>query len=325
MTERILLAVDAGGTRTRCAVASSAGPLLGIGGGGPGNHILAGWEVARDSVSAAISAALAAAGRPRLDAAVAGSAGVGANGEGREVVESLLAELLPETAVIRATGDMVTAFHGALRNPIGIVSCAGTGSVCFGRNRHGRTRQVGGWGHLMGDEGSGYDIALQALRAVARAHDGRGPETALAAGLSRRAGVATPIELAFQVYGGDLGRDRLAALAVEVTAAARRGDAVAAGILTAAAEELALAVVATARHLDMDEPAVSYAVAVFDAGAAILAPFSARLHRDLAGARVVPPLLPPIGGALRLALEAAGHRESDDVLERWRSSLAEAG
>jgi glucosamine kinase len=322
--ERILLAIDAGGTHTRCAIAASDGRLLGRGSGGPGNHILDGWQTARDSLASATAEAIASAGDPRLDAAVAGSAGVGPNGEGREVVEALLAELLPGAERRRATGDMVAALWGALRTPEGVVVSAGTGSVCLGRNAAGAMRQVGGWGHLMGDEGSAYDIAIRALRAVARAEDGRAPATALRAALLRRAEVGSPIELALQVYGAPHGRERLAGLALAVAEAAGEGDATAREILRHAAEELACAAATAMRALALEEGVVSYAGAVFAAGAAILEPFAGYIRQAAPRARVEPPFLPALGGALRLALRDTGDAERLDVLERWRENVGGA-
>lgn len=321
MPERVLVAIDAGGTRTRCVVASSAGAVLGAGLGGPANHILSGWEQARSSLAGAIEAAMRAAGRPRVHAAVAGSAGVGPNGEGREVVEALLAELLPDAERVSATGDMVTAFWGALRAPEGVVSSAGTGSVCFGRNARGEVRQVGGWGHLMGDEGSAYDIAVRGLQAVARATDGRASPTALTAALLRRTSAATPIQLALHVYGSGSSRERIAALAVDVVETARAGDEVASAILRLAGGELALAVITAARALGLRQPRVSWTGSVFDAGDLVLEPFVRDIRAALPQADVAPPFLPPLGGALRLALAACGEAESERLLEAWREPL----
>jgi N-acetylglucosamine kinase-like BadF-type ATPase len=320
VSERILLAIDAGGSGTRCVVASSTGTILGSGSGGAGNHILDGWELAKASLAEATGAALTAAGRPRLDTAVAASAGVGAAGEGKEPVEALLAELLPGARVVRATGDMVAALWGALREPIGVVVAAGTGSVCFGRNRAGETRQVGGWGHLMGDEGSAYDIALRALRAVARAEDGRGPATALREHVLRALEASSPIEVALQIYGSQ-SRERIASLARVAGEAALGGDEAARAILRDAGEELGLAAASALRVLGLESGVVSYAGSVFDAGAAILVPFAATVARAMPAARVEPPFLPVLGGALRLALRDAGEAENAAVLEAWRAAL----
>lgn len=326
--QRIVLAIDAGGSSTRCVVVSGDGTVLGAGRGGPANHILNGWDTACASVRTATGEALQTAGvlADAVGAAVIGSAGVGPNGEGREPVEEFLATLVPRAAV-RTTGDMVTAFWGALREPVGVVVSAGTGSVCFGRNRRGATCQVGGWGPVMGDEGSAYDIATQALRAVARAADGRAPHTELITALAAALGGQTALEIAIRVYGDPLNREQIAALALPVATAARDGDVVAAAIVQHAGEELGLAAVAAMRQLDLlDAPvAVSFAGAVFDAGELVLAPFRATVRTAAPEARVTAPLLPVVGGAARLAIEALGTTADDAVIERLRASLARSG
>src|SRR5436309_1225277 len=110
--QRLIVAVDAGGTSTRCVVGSSAGAVLGIGHGGPANHILDGWDTAVESLTHATTEALdaAAVSDAPVDVVVAGSAGVGAHGEGRELIERLLADPFPRAAAVRAVGDMVAAF-----------------------------------------------------------------------------------------------------------------------------------------------------------------------------------------------------------------------
>src|SRR5512139_16713 len=177
---QLVLAIDAGGTSTRTLVVRTDGTVLGRGRGGPGNHILSGWEAARASIRQAVEQACAAAhvSPAMIPCAVAGSAGVGPDGEGSDIVESLLAELVPR-ARVQAVGDMVTAFWGALDTDFGVVVASETGSVCYGRNPSGVTRQVGGWGQVMGDEGSAFDIAVRALRAGAQATDGRAAPTVL--------------------------------------------------------------------------------------------------------------------------------------------------
>jgi hypothetical protein len=96
---------------------------------------------------------------------------------------------------------------------------------------------------------------------------------------------------------------------------------VAAAILRAAAEELALAALVTARLLALPDPVVSYSGSVFEAGALILVPFAACLARQAPSARVEPPFLPPVGGVLRLALAESRTAETGEALDRWRHEL----
>src|SRR5205814_2143843 len=128
---------------------------------------------------------------------------------------------------------------------------SGTGSIAYGRNRGGAAARAGGWGHLIGDEGSGYWIGCQALSAVVRAADGRGPETRLTDQVLRHFAVAHAAGLVQVVYNRETSRQSLAALGPAVQQAHDQGDAVATEILERAAEELVLAARSVASRLDM--------------------------------------------------------------------------
>jgi N-acetylglucosamine kinase-like BadF-type ATPase len=299
------------------------GTLLGRGRGGAGNHILCGWETARGAIQDAIGEALTTAKleASAVECAVAGSAGVGPNGEGREPIEKLLAQCLSR-ARVRAIGDMVTAFYGAIDSDFGVVVAAGTGSVGYGRSATGDGRQVGGWGHVMGDEGSAYDLAVRALRAGAQATDGRGPQTALCAGISAALGVDDFMGVALRVYGDPMSRDAIARLATAVAATAAAGDKVARELLAYAGNELAVTAVALLQALGLAEreAPVAFSGAVFDAGEAILEPFRRRIARSCPRAHVVRAAFPPVIGAFKLALQELGIAFTPNTAGRLRAS-----
>jgi N-acetylglucosamine kinase-like BadF-type ATPase len=307
--DQLILAIDAGGTSTRALVTAANGTVLGHGRGGPANHILSGWDTARASIIAAITQTCSAAGiqLPEVTCAAAGSAGVGPNGEGCEIVESLLAEMLPR-ARVRAVGDMVAAFWGALAGDSGVVVAAGTGSVCYGRSPNGNTCQVGGWGHIMGDEGSAYDIAVRALRAGAQATDGRGPQTALAERLATALAAGNLVEVAVRVYGEPMTRQSIARLATTVYETAAAGDPVARALLTEAGIDLGRCALAALRALGLVGHAttVAYTGAVFDAGAFIADAFRNAITSACPSVCIVPAEFPPVVGALKLGLLELG-------------------
>src|SRR5207302_4816203 len=92
----------------------------------------------------------------------------------REILAGIL-----RTPNLIVTNDAVIALAGATASGQGIIAIAGTGSIAFGRNASGRTARAGGWGYIFGDEGSGFDIVRQALRAALRMEEGWGPATRL--------------------------------------------------------------------------------------------------------------------------------------------------
>lgn len=175
----LYLGVDGGGTGCRAAVADAGGCVLGTGAAGPAN-IASDPEGAAGNILAAAWGALSAAGRPEEDFASlrAGMGLAGANASG--TVKRLRAAL--PFASARIETDAVAAVKGALGDEDGIVAAVGTGSV-FAAQRAGRVRQIGGWGLVLGDEGSGAWIGRALCSAALRAEDGFRPMTPLLRGL----------------------------------------------------------------------------------------------------------------------------------------------
>jgi N-acetylmuramic acid 6-phosphate etherase len=124
---------------------------------------------------------------------------------------------------------------------------SGTGSCCFGRTRAGKTAKIGGWGHILGDKGSGYEIGLRALKAVVYYFDREREWSCLGRRLLRALQLNEPNDLIG--WAQTAGKMEIAALAPEVFAARQRGDRIAADILEGAAESLAHDAVSCARQL----------------------------------------------------------------------------
>jgi N-acetylglucosamine kinase-like BadF-type ATPase len=237
-----VLSVDGGGTKTVAWIApATAGAPQPIGKGqtGPSNPQVVGWSAALDQVDLAVERAFRDA---QLARGPLGSACLALAGAGREDDR----KRIEDWARQRCLADRILAIHDAL--PVlaagtpecaGIALIAGTGSLAFGRSADGRTGRAGGWGHLMGDEGSGYAVVRAALQAIARSWDGRGPKTLLMDRFSQSLGVSEPDQLLRAVYAMQAERDRLASLAQVVSAAAQDGDTVACAILDRAAGDLA--------------------------------------------------------------------------------------
>jgi len=144
-------------------------------------------------------------------------------------------------------GDQVIALNGALSGEAGIALIAGTGSICFGKNGAGEYARSGGWGHLIGDEGSGYALGRDALAAIARAWDGWGEKTLLSQLLAEQKELDDQKKIISYTYGGD--KSRIAALAPLVEQAAGQGDAVALEIIRDNAVKMTGLVGAVARQL----------------------------------------------------------------------------
>jgi len=165
------LGVDGGGTGCRAAVADAAGHVLGRGDAGPAN-IASDLPGALASILQASTAALSQIVGPNR--AVAGlaalHAGLGLAGANAAGATDALITALP-FALCRVETDAITAVKGALRDADGIVAALGTGSV-FARQQAGTIRQIGGYGLVLGDEGSGARLGRSLLARALRAHDG---------------------------------------------------------------------------------------------------------------------------------------------------------
>ena len=141
----------------------------------------------------------------------------------------------------------------------GVAVVAGTGSCVWARGPDGRTARAGGWGSLLGDEGSGYAIAVDALKAICRSTDRRLTSTSLGERLLPAMELTDPNQLVSAVHGGAWDRTRIAALATEVIRAADEGDGVAEGIVQAQANELAVCVAAVSESLCLPREAIPLA------------------------------------------------------------------
>lgn len=311
--------VDGGQSRTVAVVATTRGELIGVGRAGPCNNIRepGGLERLRDALASAIQAALAQASAlaDSVDVVYAGLTG------GWDLAPAIIHEFIPGKVI--AEEDTVIALAGASICGTGVVLIAGTGSVAFGRNKEDVTARAGGWGYLMGDEGSGYDVSLAAVRAAAKAADGRGPKTALTGMISTYLEVEDLEGVHRKLYSGSLLRGDIAGIAKSVARAANAGDMVAIEILKRAGDELAMTAAAVIHRLGLAAgEAVVYPVGgLFSAGNALLRPLEESLTRCAPGARLMPPAFAPVIGAVFLGLQACSIELSKPILDRVRSSM----
>lgn len=252
----LILGIDGGGSHTTALLArlrDNGYEVRGKGRGGPSNLRALGESVAFGSLDEAIADAFRNAGlSPTSVAAVV----FGLAGAGREVEQNLIRKWARQRNIARnievvSDSSLLLAM---LPEQWGISVVAGTGSAVWGRGPDGRTARAGGWGPLLGDEGSGYQIALAALRAVVRQLDGREPVSLLSALLLKEMRLQSLEELILAVHGGSWDRARIAELAALVMHAAEGMDTAARAIVLQAARELADQIVLVARKLALDAP-----------------------------------------------------------------------
>lgn len=220
-------------------------------------------------------------------------------------VRSFIRQAFPQAEWRGAHEHRAVLAAGGVLEPYGIGVVAGTGSSTVGWRGEEKHASVGGWGMLLGDEGSATDIALHALRAVVRAVDGRGESTILREEMMDYFGLKHPWEITRRVYRDELPRHVLAGFAVRVSGAADAGDRVAQRILREAGETLGNDVLVVARKLFSLEEAFPVVLGggVFRAGEWVIAPLRERVLAEYPKAQVILPEVSPAVGLGRLALK----------------------
>ncbi len=262
----LVIGIDGGATKTICLLMDESGRVVGRGESGPSNFVAVGNEAACRSIRTAVAEASSLLGSVEVDAVCIGLAGSSRLGHiergklHRELVSTVRLKgiQLRERCRIKVCTDYEIAFAGMCRKE-GIVAIAGTGSVVYGVNRHGRTLRVGGWGHLLGDEGGAYGIAQCAIRSALRAVDGRSGKTSLIEYAVRHFGLERLEDIVGEVRRCGSSISRLASFAPLVDRAAVEGDWVAISIIIDAAREIASGVAVIIGELFSGEERVDVA------------------------------------------------------------------
>ncbi|HEX6558954.1 MAG TPA: BadF/BadG/BcrA/BcrD ATPase family protein, partial [Longimicrobiales bacterium] len=235
------IGIDGGGTHTTALLTDAEGNEITRLQGDAGLVDVLDPEAGAHKLADLASATLAQARvNARASAIVCALAGAGREPERTRLEQSLSAQGLAES--VHVITDFEAALHDAFGDGSGILLIAGTGSSAWGRNSDGREARAGGWGHIVGDEGSGYALGLAALRQCMREYDGRGADeewVKLVLGHTYQASPELLVRWAAAASKADI-----AALAPVVFEAAERGNASARLVMLAAAHDLAAHVAA---------------------------------------------------------------------------------
>jgi N-acetylglucosamine kinase-like BadF-type ATPase len=268
-TRQLLLAVDGGGTNTKALVADLDGTVLARGLGPSSNIHNVGFEGACAAITTAIEGALtqvrgplsppstpaAVTGRWRsagLASACFGLAGVDSAGDEAQMSAWLREQAIAPIFTVVNDSELILAAGTPAGWGVAVIS--GTGSVCLGRSAEGRSARVGGWGPLIGDEGSGYHIATLALRRATQAADGRAEGAGLLKGVLRHWSLKDPTDMIRHVHAATTTPADIASLAPVILDLAGRNDEAALAVVAEAARELGDHVDAVIRILRLTRP-----------------------------------------------------------------------
>ncbi|QSJ17798.1 N-acetylglucosamine kinase [Nostoc sp. UHCC 0702] len=313
-----VLGIDGGGSKTVCILMDDQHQVLGRGIAGSSNYQSIGIEATLQSIQSAIHIAVDNAQnltKPvNINAICLGLAGIGRT-EDIAVVKLLFNQLqsskslpinwmLAESNIV-ISHDALIALVGGIGHPVGIVVAAGTGSIVFGRNHQGETKRVGGWGYILGDEGSAYKIAIAGMQAALKSYDAREISTTLIESFKQHLSLASIEDLIEVIYRQNLGVKEIAGLAPIVDLAAADGDEVANKIIDDAVKELVKATSTVIDAIFSSDSVVEVVTtgSVWQGRSKIHERFAVSLVKKFPRIKVILPKYEPAYGAGLLALQ----------------------
>ncbi len=299
LSDRYFLGIDGGGSGTTAWLADGDGQVLSRARSGPSNPVKVGLALARHNLLAAAREARRKAGLQgqMLDWVCAGLAGVDRTTFHRALLAGLR-KTVPARHTLLSTDGLI-ALRGSLAGEPGVLVISGTGSIAYARNRLGRLLRCGGWGSLLGDEGSGYDIGRKALTMALRDFDGRGPHTRLTHDLTAGLKLCQIPD----AVSANLDARQIAALFSVVARAAQAGDGIARRLLQEAGEDLAVLAWPLVKQVGGRKSRVRVILSggVFKASEAVRQSFERNLRRRAPGVSIGLLRGEPVECALALA------------------------
>ena len=301
--------IDGGASKTVALIADANGRILGEGRAGPSNYHNIGVQAATLAIKTALRRARLDAGMTeKPDVAVVALAGIDSEHDMITASHFVKNSKIAQTSIV--VHDSVAAIYAATKGKPGIVVNSGTGSFAAGINRKGAYARAGGWGYIAGDEGSAYDIGLNAIKMAFRSFDGREKSTKVTEIVKRRFRVKEVDELVTQIYNTGLTVEQIAAVAPSVIRSTGK-DMISRRIVNEAGTQLGELVCTVALRLRMtkqDFPVVAVG-GNFRSGGYLLQSLKLRIRQGCPNARVIQMHVEPAHGSLSIALEAFKKRQ----------------
>lgn len=322
-SELLILGVEGGGTSTVAAVVNESKELMGAGISGPCRYHEVGVEVARDNLIEAIKTA-----SPDMDGMLSMPFEHGVFGMGgldsdvdREVIEGFVRS----TGVARnylIVNDVVVAFYAATLGSPGVVVNSGTGSIMYGSDGEYESGLVGGWGCLIGDEGSAPYIAKRALQETSKIFDGRrGGATSLKGRAMDYFEIEDLRDIISKSSAKDLDLKHFSGFSEIVSQEADKGDQVAKEILKEASIELAKGAEATAKRLSLPENFIVGCTGSVFKSRLLFRDFKREIKLRFPHIWVEAPVFYPVVGALAMGLEKAGIKMYDGEAKKLEREI----
>jgi len=322
-----VIGVDGGGTKTEFVLLSYSGNVIGRAKGDSTNYQAIGGEKLKDELLKGFTALMNSTNvsSSKINLIFLGLAGAGRESDRKEIMA-----LFSDTEFdqkIAVDSDAMVALAGAFGTGPGIIIIAGTGAICFGKGSSGLIVRAGGWGYLLGDEGSGYFIGREAIIAALKDHDGRGEKTSLRGSLEKHFNISSIDQIIPHIYQNRIDRVAIANLAPTVFEQALQGDIIAEEIIRRTGKELGILARAVAQQLNFggNEIKVALIGSIFKQKDLLINEISKELYEVTWNIAINDPIFAPQYGAALLALQKSGIEINEMLLTNLRDSIKHIG
>jgi len=302
---KYLIVFDCGATKTECALSDINGNILYTTTGSAANFLVTGTDGTSRIILSLLNDCIKKFNTDysEIEKIVIGAAGAGRKKDA-EKLESSLLEIFSADEIkiksLKVVSDARIALKGAFPNEAGCILIAGTGSIIYGKDEKGNIYRVGGFGRLLGDEGSGFSIGRKGLQAAAKYFDCRGDETLIVKLIEEKYSIKTADELITKVYKENFD---IASIAKVVINAAKKEDQIAHHILLEESEELIHHLSTMMKKMNTIDLRVSFAGSLILNNNIYSDMLCDKIKTSLPSVKIVAPKHSPIEGAILLAKE----------------------
>ncbi|MFP4005141.1 MAG: BadF/BadG/BcrA/BcrD ATPase family protein [Candidatus Hadarchaeia archaeon] len=309
------LGVDSGAMNTECLVVNSDCEILGYGLSGGGNYHRVGKEAASINIQVCVEEAVSSVDMEegKLDWGVYGISGLDCDEDFEVYSDMLDFGLCKERTLVN---HVVLTHYSVTAGDPGISVMASTGSIVYGVNSDAEDVRIGGWGYLVGDEGSGFYVARRGLQEATKGYDGRREETKLIEAALDYFEIDSFEDVFAQVYGEGGKEKPIAPFSEYVIELASEGDEVAKEIVDESCRELLKAVLAAKEELNLRgnfRVGLSGRLFSFEY---FLSEFKREIKSEIPRADIMDSITHPVVGAVALAAGKAGYKLAlEDIKE----------
>jgi N-acetylglucosamine kinase-like BadF-type ATPase len=300
-----IIGIDGGGTKTECVLSDSKFNIIDTSFGEASNFLVFGIDKVNKRLYELINRCLKKNKLKfeNLSAIIIGTAGAGRIKDAENLRSSFIKFLKSKKINFKnfyVFSDARIALEGAFSGKPGSILIAGTGSIMFGKDKVGKIHRVGGFGRLIGDEGSGYSLGRKGLNAVSKELDGRGKKTEITKLIRKKYKIQSADDLIISVYREKLD---IASVVPLVLKAAGKKDAIASKIINEETGELIFHIKAMYEKLNQKILEVSFIGGIVENKNTFSDLLRKKINKELPKIIVTKPQKQPAFGALLLAGE----------------------